>query len=306
MIHSFVRNTVAWLLSAFYLSGSKMRHLKKASSKGEILLSIYFHNPSHTLFTSCVLWLKKKGFAFISVAELQDIIANKKPLPPSSVVLTVDDGWKENKENIAQVAEQLQVPVTIFISTEPVEKEKRFWWSVVEDGIKNRLTNKQIGELKHIPDEEKVKIIEQIENQLPKKRDALTIDEVKEIANGNFITIGSHTVSHPILTQCKNEQSLFEINASKKKLEDWLKKPVTSFAYPNGMYGEREKKYLSDGGYTIAFNTIPEYVTRETLNTPFDIPRFDVLEEVSLMENYCRMTGIWFQRKNKKRESYGI
>jgi peptidoglycan/xylan/chitin deacetylase (PgdA/CDA1 family) len=301
MIRPIIRNTVAWLLSAYYLSGSKMSQLKKASSKGEILLSIYFHNPSHSLFTSCITWLKKKGFTFISVGQLQDIIANKKPIPPYSVVLTVDDGWKENKENIAQVAEQLQVPVTIFISTEPVEKEKRFWWSVVEEGRKNKITTKQVGELKHIPDEEKIKIIEEIEKELPKKRDALTIDEVKEIADGNFITIGSHTVSHPILTQCKNEQSRFEINTSKQKLEDWLKKPITSFAYPNGMYSEREKKYLSDSGYTIAFNTIPEYVTNETLNNPFDIPRFDVLEEVSLMENYCRMTGIWFQRKNKKK-----
>lgn len=306
MILSFLRNTVAWLLSAYHLSGRKISQLKTASSRGEILLSIYFHNPSHKLFTSCVKWLKKKGFVFISVGEFQEIIANKKPLPPFSVLLTVDDGWKENKENIAQVAEQLQVPVTIFISTEPVEKEKRFWWSVVEDGRKYKITNKSIGKLKHIPDEEKVKIIEQIENQLPKKRDALTIDEVKEIADGNFITIGSHTISHPILTQCKNEQSLFEISTSKQKLENWLQKPITSFAYPNGMYGDREKKYLFDAGYTIAFNTIPEYVTKETLNNPFDIPRFDVLENVSLMENYCRMTGIWFQRKNKKTESYGI
>jgi peptidoglycan/xylan/chitin deacetylase (PgdA/CDA1 family) len=216
------------------------------------------------------------------------------------VLLTVDDGWKENKENIAEVAEQLQIPVTIFISTEPVEKEKRFWWTVVDDGRKNKITTKSIGELKHIPDEEKVKIIAQIEKELPKKRDALTVDEVKEIANGNFLTIGSHTVSHPILTQCKNEQSLFEINNSKQKLEDWLQKPVTSFAYPNGMYSEREKENLKDAGYTIAFNTIPGYVTKETLNSPFDIPRFDVLENVSLLENYCRMTGIWFQRKNKK------
>jgi hypothetical protein len=117
MIHSILRNTIAWLLSAYYLSGNRMSQLKKASSKGEILLSIYFHNPSHKLFTSCVKWLKKKGFVFISVGELQDIIANKKPLPPFSALLTVDDGWKENKENIALVAEQLQVPVTIFIST---------------------------------------------------------------------------------------------------------------------------------------------------------------------------------------------
>jgi peptidoglycan/xylan/chitin deacetylase (PgdA/CDA1 family) len=277
-----------------------MSQIKTASAKGEILLSIYFHNPSHKLFTSCVIWLKKKGFSFISVGDLQDIIANKKSLPPYSVLLTVDDGWKENKENIAEVAEQLQIPVTIFISTEPVEKEKRFWWTVVDDGRKNKITNKSVGELKHIPDEEKVKIIAQIEKELPKKRDALTVDEVKEIANGNFITIGSHTVSHPILTQCKNEQSLFEINNSKQKLEDWLQKPVTSFAYPNGMYSEREKENLKDAGYTIAFNTIPGYVTKETLNSPFDIPRFDVLENVSLLENYCRMTGIWFQRKNKK------
>jgi peptidoglycan/xylan/chitin deacetylase (PgdA/CDA1 family) len=261
---------------------------------------VYFHNPSKKLFSSCVFWFKKNGFSFISVEQLQQIIVENKPIPPFSVILTVDDGWKENKENIAEVAESMGIPVTIFISTEPVEKEKRFWWSVIEEGNKKNLTKKTIGALKQIPDIEKISIVNSIEKNLAPKREALTVTEVQKLSGGNFVSIGSHTVTHPILTQCQHEQSAFEIFASKQKLESWINKPVTSFAYPNGMYGDREKQILKESGYTIAFNTVPEYVTKESLKHPFDIPRFDVLENVTLMENFCRMTGLWFSRKNKK------
>jgi peptidoglycan/xylan/chitin deacetylase (PgdA/CDA1 family) len=261
---------------------------------------VYFHNPTKKLFSSCVFWFKKNGFSFISVEQLQLIIAENKPIPPFSVILTVDDGWKENKENIAAVAERLGIPITIFVSTEPVEKEKRFWWSVIEEGNKKKLTKHTVGELKKIPNVEKISIVEPIEKELMPKQEALTVDEVKLISNGRFVSIGSHTVTHPILTQCQHEQSSFEISNSKQKLESWINKPVTSFAYPNGMYGEREKQILKENGYTIAFNTVPEYVTQESLKHPFEIPRFDVLENVTLMENFCRMTGIWFSRKNKK------
>jgi hypothetical protein len=100
-----IRNIAAWLLSNFYIITGKINRVKKLARNGEILLSVYFHNPSKKQFEGCVKWFVQNGFTIISTAELHSIIKNNKPIPASSVVFTVDDGWKENKENIVAVAE---------------------------------------------------------------------------------------------------------------------------------------------------------------------------------------------------------
>jgi peptidoglycan/xylan/chitin deacetylase (PgdA/CDA1 family) len=290
----------AFLLSAYYLSSKRVDKVKKKAADREILLSVYFHNPSKQLFASCIKWFKKNGFSFISVSELNDIIYNKLPLPASTVVLTVDDGWKENKENIIAVAEEEQVPVMIFISTEPVEKGKRYWWSVIEEGVEKGLTKHTVPGLKKVTNAERMEVVEDIEKQLPTKREALLVQDVKNLKESKYIQIGSHTVTHPILPQCNREVSEFEIETSKQKLEEWLNQPINSFAYPNGLYTQREIDILKQKGYSIAFNTIPQYISNDSLLKPYELPRFDVLENVSLVENLCRMTGIWFQRKNNQ------
>ena len=300
MILLHIRNVAAQLLSAYYLSGKRVKEVKKKAADGEILLSVYFHNPSKHLFSSCIKWFKKNGFSFISVSELNEIIENKLPLPKSTVVLTVDDGWKENKENIFEVAEAEQVPVTIFITTEPVEKEKRYWWSTVQEGIKKGLCNETVMGLKKVPNAKRMEVVEKLETQLPTERDALLITEIQQFKNSKYIQFGGHTVTHPILPQCSNDVSEYEIETAKQKLEQWLSKPINSFAYPNGSYTQREIDLLINKGYHISFNTIPEYIKKDSLLKPYELPRFDVLENVSLTENICRMTGIWFQRKNNQ------
>jgi peptidoglycan/xylan/chitin deacetylase (PgdA/CDA1 family) len=62
----------------------------------------------------------------------------------------------------------------------------------------------------------------------------------------------SHTLWHPILTTCSDEESWHEIADSKRVLEDLLEQPVAHFAYPNGDYGEREMAYLQQAGYRSA------------------------------------------------------
>jgi peptidoglycan/xylan/chitin deacetylase (PgdA/CDA1 family) len=294
-----LRNGVAWLLSTYYLSSKRLKHVKKRAANGDILLSVYFHNPSKKLFYACIKWFKKNGFSFISVSDLVDIIDNKLPLSKSSVVITVDDGWKENKSNIIEVAEEESVPVTIFISTEPVEKEKRFWWSLVEEGRKNGLCKETVQELKNVDNVERMAVIENLENLLSSKRDALRVSDIQAFEKSKYIQFGSHTVTHPILVKCTNEVSEYEIETSKQKLEFWLNKKIISFAYPNGSYTKREIDHLKNKGYQIAFNTVPKYIQKDDLLKPYELPRFDVLENVSLVENICRMTGIWFEKKIK-------
>ena len=296
-----IRNIAAWLLSNLYIIFGKINHVKKSAKNGEIILSVYFHNPSKKLFEGCVKWFLKNGFTIISTEELNSIIKNNKQLPASSVIFTVDDGWKENKNNIVAVAETYKIPVTIFVTTSPVETGDAYWWSTIQKAFDKKITNRSVGALKLIPNEQRIQELERIKPFVSNNREALTIQELETISQSPYVTIGSHTVSHPILTMCSKEQSHVEILNSKRILEDWINKPIQFFAYPNGNYTEREVNTLKSTGFQMAFTTKPEYVTLNSFKSPFEIPRFDVLENVSFAENIIRMTGVWFEQKERNK-----
>ena len=93
--------------------------------KREGILSIYLHNPSKLLFEKIHKWLVDKGYKFISIEELENII-NKKLITEKLVFISMDDGWRGNLDLIESM-EKFKVPVTIFVPTEAVE-EGNYWW----------------------------------------------------------------------------------------------------------------------------------------------------------------------------------
>ena len=78
--------------------------------------------------------------------------------------------------------------------------------------------------------------------------------------------IGSHTCTHPKLTELSPEQAREEITASKKKLEDWFGVPVLDFCYPSGDWNPRIADLVREAGYRSACTT------RWGLNTPATSP----------------------------------
>ncbi len=290
-----IRNILAFIYAVFLYQ--KIKKVKKNAAEGKIILSVYFHNPSRKLFEFIVKWFKKNDFKFISTDQLCSILKQNNTYPPSSVIMTVDDGWKDNKACIVEVAKKYNIPVTIFITAKPVETGEAFWWSYAETGKKNKIINYTVNQLKNLTNEKRLIELNKIKNEIKLEREALTLNELNEISKYNNITIGGHTLSHPILTKCSDAVSFYEISESKKKLSNWINKPVKYFAYPNGNYSEREKKYLKECGYELSFTTKPDYIKQELRPKPFEIPRFDILENVSLLENICRATGVWFFKR---------
>jgi peptidoglycan/xylan/chitin deacetylase (PgdA/CDA1 family) len=54
-----------------------------------------------------------------------------------------------------------------------------------------------------------------------------------------LISIGSHTLSHPILSTMTDSEIDFEVRESRRILEERLKRSVEFFCYPNGDYDDR-------------------------------------------------------------------
>jgi peptidoglycan/xylan/chitin deacetylase (PgdA/CDA1 family) len=74
----------------------------------------------------------------------------------------------------------------------------------------------------------------------------------KVIVNTEGFEIGSHTVTHTLLTRVGIELAKREIQDSKKILEDKLGVPINSFCYPRGYYNEDVRQAVIDAGYKDA------------------------------------------------------
>ena len=260
----------------------------------ECIVSLCFHKPTKAEFEQCIKWLKKHQFHFLSMADVERLTKNKLPFPKGGVLLTVDDGWQSNEANIIEVANEHQVPVTIFVSSAPVE-EGTYWWTYVSKAKRQGVNHVPVSTMKKLSNEDRLVQVEEIRKVVSVERTALTAGQVKRAAQSPYVTIGGHTHTHPILINCSDMHVYEELKVNKEKLEKWTGKEVCYFAYPNGDYGRREVMALRSLHYKLAFTTKPEYITPDTLKDPYELPRFMFLEGASFAENICRMVGVWQQ-----------
>jgi peptidoglycan/xylan/chitin deacetylase (PgdA/CDA1 family) len=86
------------------------------------------------------------------------------------------------------------------------------------------------------------------------------------------ISIGSHSWSHPSLTEVDDAALQHEVIASAEQLAEKLRTPVRHFAYPYGHRSERERSVVAKH-FRTAVNTCPKLVS--ATSPPHDLPRLD-------------------------------
>jgi len=87
----------------------------------------------------------------------------------------------------------------------------------------------------------------------------LTWDQVREMHRGG-VEIGSHGVTHWILTRLAEAQLEKEIVESKKRIEYEVGDDVAGLSYPNGDYSEDIVRMVDKSGYRYACTIQPGYV----------------------------------------------
>ena len=290
----FFKNVLKRIVAFYFIRFGFIERAKKQIDEHNYILSIYFHNPTLQTFNDCIQWLVDNNFNFI---DAKDILTLKEPfdqLIKRRVIITVDDGWRENLLNIVPIAHFNKIPITIFITTEPLKEGGGYWWSYIKAGIQNGITACTVPFLKTLPNINRLSIVNRVKSLINLDREAMTVEELKSIVTSPYINIGGHTLTHPILTNCSDDIADTEIGQSKSVLESLIPTPIHSFSYPNGNFSEREIKLVKKHGYQFAFTTKPEMIKLSKNLDLFKLPRFEVLDNVSMNENICRMTGVWF------------
>lgn len=88
---------------------------------------------------------------------------------------------------------------------------------------------------------------------------ALTPNELIQLADGNIVEIGAHTVTHPLLACLPPDRQRAEILDSRKRLQELTGKAIDLFAYPYGSVGafnQHSISVLRDAGFLAACTTV--------------------------------------------------
>lgn len=208
----------------------------------------------------------KEHYTPITFKHLCAANSNSSALPERPVIISFDDGFDDNYYNAFKILEELDIPATFYISTAYIGGKKTFWFDWVVYLIKNHFRGelslddkhpallvtdernsivtalaKVLEFLKAVPDKVRLDTIKKLEDRCApddSNRDLhqsqpMSWDQVQEMSQKGM-EIGSHSVSHPILSQLTAEQLHEEIVESKRMIEQQLATECVSIAYPVG------------------------------------------------------------------------
>jgi peptidoglycan/xylan/chitin deacetylase (PgdA/CDA1 family) len=249
-----------------------------------------------------------KWFRIISLNELADHLKNRNRFTAPTIILTFDDGYRDNYTLAYPILKKYNLPATIYLISGLIETNKRTWPDEIEYALLNtkvnmfvfpslfgeevidisslerrRKVNIRMAEaLKEIANSKKMVLIDELFHKLKverifddnDERRMLNWEEIKEMSKNN-ISFAAHTVSHPILTQISPEEARWEIKSSKTAIEEKTELKIKHFGFSNGMksdFSEELKEFCID----IGFETIStaEYGFIDSRSDPYFIRRF--------------------------------
>lgn len=261
-------------------------HGVTTSRRGD-LLSFRKKHVEATQFAGQMRWLRD----LYNVVPLERIVAHYLtgvPLPEYCAAITFDDGFRNNYTVAYPVLQELSLPATIFVPTDFVSGHGPLWLDRIEYAFNTTprehlaleilgvpvsfpLTNEQerAGSkrlLKNLLRQASPALIAGVVAELEahagvalgEDRDAqgdyapLTWDELSEMQGSRLVSVGSHTVTHPILPQCSAGQVDHELQRSKSVIEDILGRGCNMFCYPNGDFDPSIRAAVGRAGYAGA------------------------------------------------------
>ncbi|HZB36603.1 MAG TPA: polysaccharide deacetylase family protein [Beijerinckiaceae bacterium] len=246
------------------------------------------------------------GFELVSLDEVPARLRNGgQPF----AAITFDDGYRDTVEHALPVLRRHAAPFTVFVTTQFAEGAGRLWWLELEEAVAwlDRISVNVGEETIAAPAstaEEKQAAFERLYWALrrgPEERLRATVallaeaagvdgarlvrtlclgwDEIAALAREPNVTIGAHTLSHPMLAKWPAAVARREMAESKAGIEERLAVPVRHFAYPVGdpaSAGAREFALAEEVGFVTAATTRPGHLFPAHASHLHALPRVSV------------------------------
>jgi peptidoglycan/xylan/chitin deacetylase (PgdA/CDA1 family) len=164
-------------------------------------------------------FLASAGYRVVDVVEALAMLDGG-TVPPRTVGLSFDDGFADVGEHALPVLAAHDFKATVFVATGVTDGRRAFAWYARQPPV-------------------------------------LGWDDVKALDREGTLRFEAHTVSHPNLLAVDDAGAWAEIHDSRTELEAHLGRTVSAFAYPAGLYGERERRLAAEAGYRAAVSCEP-------------------------------------------------
>ena len=296
LLHSGALRVLNPLVHRYRLARSRFPLVRRRRSNSfQILLYHRIDEGDDPFLPSTPTRLFRRQMEYLAenatVCSLEDAVEGllRGDLPEDVVVITFDDGYRDNYVNAFPILTGLSLTATIFLSTGCIGSRQILWHDRVFRAFnRTNVTSLEdfgpqresyflgtpdetvecreeiLNLLKGLPEEDRTLWIDRLIERLAVEDSREVPDlmmnwaEVREMHRSG-ISFGSHTVTHPILSTLSAERVKDEITQSKAAIEQELRAPVTTFAYPNGRRGdftEQTKELLRQTGYACAVTTL--------------------------------------------------
>jgi peptidoglycan/xylan/chitin deacetylase (PgdA/CDA1 family) len=228
------------------------------------------------------------------------------------VVVTLDDGYRDNLINALPIAESKGIPITVFVTSGILGNHNGFWWDRLGtllrsrpphvrevdlpvgdrnvhlpigssglradlDAVRRHLLPLRVTEIERVLDA--VSEQWQVASAPPPDAATLTPEDLRQLAASDTATIGAHTVDHVRLGGRSAQEQLDTISGSKGELERSIGRAVLHFAYPFGGLGDfddRSVDAVRAAGFDTACTTVPG--TARSSTDRYRLPRRVVMD----------------------------
>ncbi|MEX0853186.1 MAG: polysaccharide deacetylase family protein [Bauldia sp.] len=226
------------------------------------------------------------------------------------VVLTFDDGYRDNRTFAWPVLERHQAPFTLYVASAFAEGGGGLWWLMLEEAVarNDRIEVEFAGggglfDCSHLRAKTETfgtlyRYLRQCNDQAGLDRAAREIaaaggvdlaaqcvelcmgwDELSHLAGSPLATIGAHTVNHVILSKVSDTAARREMAASVDRIDEALGVRPRHLAYPVGdpsSAGRREFAIAAELGFRTAVTTRPGVLFAEHADQLTALPRISV------------------------------
>nr|MCH9792378.1 polysaccharide deacetylase family protein [Planctomycetota bacterium] len=249
------------------------------------------------------------NFDLIRIRDLDDLWNQRRG---RYVLITFDDGYRDNYEWAFPILNAYNSPATFFLTTGFLDERKVAWWDEISWMVRSA-TSTSLPEnswtttalsLEPADHNQTIKTLLKVFKKLSggKTGDYLNFLAEKtgsgrcpqEIADQVWMTwdmvremhevgmdFGGHTVNHPILANHPEEKQRFELEHCKQRIESEIGQTISAFSYPVGgkdCFDQRTRDCLKQADYRWGFSYYGGFSSLGE-HDQWDIPRIAVESE---------------------------
>ncbi len=240
------------------------------------------------------------------------------------VLLTLDDGMRNNATVVAPILRRYKVPALFFVCSRHAIAGNYLWFTYLSalekhfpwNGFRfsgefmdmspprrhanvGRLSEFLLGLTPH-----PVAMYQVIAEELPRLEDfisdaviadsyaGMVAEQVGELAADPLFTVGIHTVDHPFLTKCNTQDLMQQLRDNKAWIESTCGRSCDLIAYPGGDYNEDVVEQSRHLGLAYGYAVIP----KTHGDSHFAIPRVGIYAPSLLLLSLKVFWGNYIRR----------